>query len=65
MTSYDEKMRHEEKKLYDEAMGRMKELAQEVYSECCEMAERYDYEKDWVIAGFRECFTRATKEIKN
>ena len=43
MTSYDEKMRHEEKKLYDEAMGRMKELAQEVYSECCEMAERYDY----------------------
>lgn len=65
MTSYDEKERREEKALYDEAMKRMKELAQEVYSECCELAERYDYEKEWVILRFRECFTRATKDIKN
>lgn len=50
MTSYDEKERREEKALYDEAMKRMKELAQEVYSECCELAERYDYEKEWVIS---------------
>lgn len=57
-------MTSEEKALYDEAMKHMRELAQEVYSECCELAERYDYEKEWVVARFRECFTRATKDIR-
>ena len=65
MTSYDEKERRKEKALYDEAMNHMKDLAQEVYSECCELAERYDYEKEWVISRFRECFMRTTKDIRN
>lgn len=54
-----------EKEFYDTALKEVTELAVDVIEQCCDFADRNDYEKEWVIDRFQEQFSRAKRDFLN
>lgn len=54
----------DENVLYREAMNRIDELVEEVFSICDSVAEENYYERDWVLEVFREKFNKAKRKLK-
>lgn len=44
--------------IYKQAVSDVKDLVDDVLSECDSFADRYDYEKEWVRDRFREEFNK-------
>ena len=55
----------EEENLYREAMENIRELAEDIISECISFAETYDYEKIWVLDRFQEEFAKIRRTKKH
>lgn len=51
-------MNYEEDSLYQDAMKKIDELIEDVFTHCEEVAEQNDYSKAWVLDIFREKFNR-------
>lgn len=60
-----EDMTYQEELLYNSAMNRMNELADDVAQECCKVACDNHYERDWILERFRECFNKKVRELLN
>ena len=56
-------MTYQEEILYNSAIERVNELADDVIQECCEVAQDNHYERDWVLKQFRTCFNQKVKEL--
>lgn len=52
-----------EKELYDTALKEVTELAVNVIEQCCNFADRNNYDKEWVVERFQEQFQRAKKDF--
>ncbi|WP_307993040.1 hypothetical protein [uncultured Clostridium sp.] len=48
--------------LYKQAVEDIKNLVQDVREQCEEFADRYCYDKPWVLLRFREEFNKAIRE---
>lgn len=53
----------DEETIYALAMEEVEALAKEAIDRCCEVADENNYERDWIIARFRERFNKKTKDI--
>ncbi|WPQ60002.1 hypothetical protein [Paenibacillus polymyxa] len=53
-----------ESRLYEQAMERIDELVEEVFQICDDVADKNDYERDWVLDRFRERFNKARRIMK-
>lgn len=51
-----------ENELFNEAMGKIDELVEEVFRICDEVADENHYEKEWVLKMFREKFNKAKRK---
>lgn len=54
-----------EKEFYDTALKEVTELAVDVIEQCCDLADRNDYDKEWVIDRFQEQFSIAKRDFLN
>lgn len=50
-------------KVYITAMQRVDELVEEVIQQCYELAEENEYEKNWIIARFKERLNKRVKAV--
>lgn len=50
-----------EDEIYEQAMNCINELVKEVIQKCADVADRNDYEKEWVLEMFKEKFNKAKK----
>lgn len=50
--------------LYKQAVADIKSLVADVKEQCEGFANRYDYDREWVLLRFREEFNKAMKEIE-
>lgn len=58
-------MTYQEEILYNSAIERVNELADDAIQECCEVAQNNHYERDWVLERFRESFNKKVRELLN
>lgn len=52
-----------EKGLCDTALKEVTELAINAIEQCCDFADRNDYDKEWVVERFQEQFQIAKKDF--
>lgn len=53
----------EEQELYNIALKEVTELAIDVLEQCCDFANKNNYDRNWVIERFQEQFQRAKKDL--
>lgn len=52
-----------EQDLYDMALKEVTKLAIDVLEQCCDFANKNNYDRNWVIEGFLEQFQKAKKDL--
>lgn len=62
-TNTVEKMDYTQEKIYQEAMQRIDDLVEEVVNICDEVAEKNNYEKEWVFHRFQEKFSKRKRNL--